>query len=237
MVTKQLITLKPGTMTKSKELSFKGETIFCGLDVHKKGWQVNIRDRQFELADFSQPPDVETLINHLHRRYPGAVYKVAYEAGFCGFEIYRSLKNAGIECLVVNPADVPSSDKEKRRKQDCVDARKICRELASDKLESVYIPSCEMEHARTLIRYRFRLVRDQTRCKNRIWSLLMFSGLKLTENKARQHWSNPFIAMLKNIECEDETLHEALNLAIEEYLGVRKVLSDATKLIRRLSTS
>ena len=199
-------------MTKGKELSFKGETIFCGLDVHKKGWRVNIRDKEFELSDFSQSPNVATLIQYLHKHFPDANYKIAYEAGFSGFEIHRSFKEADIECLVINPADVPTSDKDKRRKQDRVDARKICRELASNKLESIHIPSCEWEHARTLIRHRFRLANDQRRCKNRIWGLLMFSGIHLNEEDARRHWSNIFITKLKNLQCKEETLRQALDL-------------------------
>jgi len=42
-------------MTKVKELDFKGTTIFCGLDVHKISWRVNIRDTELELKDFTEP--------------------------------------------------------------------------------------------------------------------------------------------------------------------------------------
>ena len=40
-------------MLKINELDFKGTTIFCGLDVHKVGWRVNIRDNDFELKDYT----------------------------------------------------------------------------------------------------------------------------------------------------------------------------------------
>ena len=109
-------------MRKGKQLSFDGESIFCGLDVHKKNWRVNIRSAEFELEDYSQDPSTEILINHLNKNYPGAKVKVAYEAGFCGFGIERSLKAKGIECLVVNPADVPTwgqREKEKAGQRRC----------------------------------------------------------------------------------------------------------------------
>ena len=32
-------------MTKITHLDFTGNTIFCGLDVHKLSWRVNIRDK------------------------------------------------------------------------------------------------------------------------------------------------------------------------------------------------
>jgi transposase len=89
-------------MSKVKQLSFEGQTIFCGIDVHKKSWRVNVRNDEFELEDYSQDPSEELLLNHLRKRYPGATYKVVYEAGFCGFGLQRFLKKSGIDCLVGN---------------------------------------------------------------------------------------------------------------------------------------
>ncbi len=58
--------------------------------------------------------------------------------------------------------------------QDKIDSRKIYKRLAAGDLEGIYVPQTEMEHVRSLVRERSRIVSDQTRCKNRIWSLLMF---------------------------------------------------------------
>jgi transposase len=222
-------------MPKVKQLDFEGQTIFCGIDVHKKGWRVNVRNDEFELEDYSQDPSEELLLNHLRKRYPGASYQIAYEAGFCGFGIQRSLKKSGVNCIVVNPADVPSTDKEKKRKSDKIDARKISRQLSMAALRPIYVPAIEMEHARTLVRQRGRLVQDQTRCKNRIWHLLMFSGLKLEADKPQCYWSRRFIESLRQLSCETKPLRQALDIAIEEYLLVRKLLSVVTKQVRILS--
>ncbi len=222
-------------MSKVKQLSFDGQTIFCGIDVHKKNWRVNVRNDEFELEDYSQDPCEVNLLSHLRKRYPGASYQVAYEAGFCGFGLQRILEKSGVNCIVVNPSDVPSSDKDKKRKNDKIDARKISRELSKGELESIYVPEIEMEHARTLVRQRSRLVRDQTRCKNRIWHLLMFSGLKLDADKPKQYWSKRFIETLNQLPCGSEPLRLALTIAVEEYLQVRKLLSLATKQVRVLS--
>src|ERR1700737_4554325 len=180
-------------MSKVNQLRFDGQTIFCGIDVHKKSWRVNVRNDEFELEDYSQDPSEELLLNHLKKRYPGASIKIVYEAGFCGFNLQRSLEKSGVNCIIVNPTDVPSSDKEKRRKNDKIDARKLSRQLSKATLEAIYVPAVIMEHARTLVRQRSRLVRDQTRCKNRIWHLLMFSGLKLDADKPKQYWTRRFI--------------------------------------------
>lgn len=222
-------------MSKVNQLRFDGQTIFCGIDVHKKSWRVNVRNEEFELEDYSQDPCEELLVNHLKKRYPGASIKAVYEAGFCGFGLQRSLQKSGVDCIMVNPTDVPSSDKEKKRKNDKIDARKLSRQLSQSALEAIYIPAVMMEHARSLVRQRSRLVRDQTRCKNRIWHLLMFSSLKLDADKPKQYWTRRFIESLKRLPCENESLRHALDLAIDEYLSVRKLLMIATKQVRKLS--
>lgn len=223
-------------MRKISKLSFAGEEIFCGLDVHKKNWRVNIRDNEFELEDFSQDPCSDTLAKHLWQRYPKAKIKVAYEAGFCGFGIERSLKQLGIDCIVVNAADVPTTDKEKKRKQDKIDARKLCYNLSKRELTAIYVPEPVMEFARSLVRQRARLVWDQTRCKNRIWQLLMCHGLKVETSREKQYWSNRFVTSLKQLDCGSEYLRQTLDLAIEEFLQIRKLVLEGTRKLRKLAS-
>ena len=70
-------------MNKIKPLDFTGDTIFCGLDVHKLSWRVNIRDKDMELKDFTQPPDAFTLHKHLSKNYPGAhIIRLVTKPGF-----------------------------------------------------------------------------------------------------------------------------------------------------------
>jgi transposase len=223
-------------MPKIKQPDFAGQTIFCGIDVHKKCWRVNVRDDQFELEDYSQDPSEELLLKHLQKRYPGASFKMAYEAGFSGFGIQRSLKSWGVSCMVVNPADVPLTDKDKKRKSDRIDARKICRHLSNNMLRPIYVPTIKMEHARALVRQRIRLVSDQTRCKNRIWSFLMVHGLKLKMDKPNDYWSRRFIESLKTLPGITSLLRQSLDIELEEYLLIRKLVGNMTKQIRMLST-
>ena len=39
-------------MVQNKQLDFSGTTIYCGVDMHKKNWRVNVQDNKFELEDF-----------------------------------------------------------------------------------------------------------------------------------------------------------------------------------------
>ncbi len=222
-------------MRKINVVNFEGQTIFCGVDVHKKSWQVNIRCSEFELSSFTQKPSMEGLYHHLRSRYPGADFQVVYEAGFSGFGLQRSLMESGVNCLVINPADVPSSDKDKKRKSDRIDARKLSRELCNGTLSSIYIPAMEMEHARTLVRQRSMLVKDSIRCKSRIAHKIMFSGLEMGEYDAQQYWSRRFVEHLRGLRCPTPALRQALDLAIDEYVMVRKLLNQATCQIRTLA--
>ena len=220
-------------MSKVKQLNFAGETIYAGLDVHKTNWKINSRMGNLELTCFSQNPNAEQLARYFKNHYPGAAVKVVYEAGFCGFGIQRSLNELGMECIVVNAADVPTSDKERKRKDDKLDARKLSRELADGSLEGIYIPEVEMEQARTLVRQRFRLVQDQTRCKNRIKHILMFSGIELAIKQ--QRCSRKHLEEMERLECKTQPLKTALLLAIEEYKQIRTILNQANLAIRELA--
>lgn len=222
-------------MTQVKQLDFTGTTIFCGTDVHKKNWRVNIQDGEFELEDFSQNADVVVLYKHLNQKYPGASFKVCYEAGFSGFSAQRWLNSHGIECLVVNAADVATNDKERRQKSDKIDARKLCEHLQSRKVKAIYVPSEKWEHGRSLVRARIKIMRNQTRCKNRIWQLLYFSGLTLPkEYDAVQYWSKRFIKELQSIDCGSAELKIALDLYIKDFQQTRALLLEATRAIRKL---
>jgi transposase len=186
-----------------------------------------------DLGGFSQNPDPSLLIRHCEKNYPGAKVKVAYEAGFCGYGIYRSLTGKGIECIVVNAADVPSSDKERKRKDDKKDARKICRELADGSLSGIYIPDIAMEQVRTLIRQRHRLVKDKVRCQNRIKHMLMFSGVSLDTDRCR--WSQKYLDALEKATCGSTILKTALDLATDEYKHIRGLIKKATLIMRKMA--
>ena len=220
-------------MSKIKQLSFEGKVIYCGLDVHKTNWKINAKMEGIEMAAFSQNPDPSLLKSYFDKNYPRAELKVVYEAGFCGFEIQRSLTALGIDCIIVNPADVPSSDKDRKRKDDKRDARKLSMELAKGNLRGIYIPDKQMQDARTLVRQRHRLVQDQTRCANRIKHLLLSNGITTGEKSER--WSLKFINKLQQLDAGSALLKSSLQFAIEQYLQTRRILKEVTLAIRDLS--
>lgn len=85
------------------------------------------------------------LIEHLRSRYAGAAFKCVYESCAWGFEFQRALSAAGMECIVVHAADVSSSDKERKRKIDKVDALKLSQTLASGILKGIHVPQKDIQ--------------------------------------------------------------------------------------------
>ncbi len=163
-------------MTQVTKLNFKGQEIYLGIDLHIKSWHVTLLTENIELATKSFPPCAKTLGSYLWRMYPDAEYYSVYEAGYCGYWVHENLIREGINNIVVNPADVPTKDKEKKRKTDPVDSGKLARELMKGALESIYIPDKQQQEDKLLLRTRHSIVKKQTSCKNQIKSTLSFFG-------------------------------------------------------------
>jgi len=218
-------------------LDFTGEDIYVGLDVHKKSWSVTILTDKFEHKTFSQPPEVEVLVRYLKRNFPGADYKSTYEAGFSGFWIHDRLKEDGVECLVVNPADVPTMDKERMSKTDRVDSRKLARSLRNGEIEGIYVPSRPKVEDRNILRSRQGMVRKQTRCKNQIKSILCFYGIKIPDKFDNGYWSKQFINWLESVKMVRTSGNLSLKVHIDELKHLRAIIAEMNLAIRAMAKS
>lgn len=200
----------------NKTLSFKGQKIYNGIDVHKKSWTITVIVGDVVYKTFTQDPDAQQLYKYLQKHFPDGSYYSVYEAGFCGFSVHRSLEQYGIKNIIVNPADVPTTDKDKRQKEDRRDSRKLARSLKNEELEGIYIMSQKMEELRSLVRYRKSVVSELGKHKNRIKSLLYFRGIKIPRelDTASRYWSGKFIVWLKGV--KSATDHG--NIVLDEIL-------------------
>ena len=215
--------------TKVKTISFQGQNIYIGIDVHLKSWKVTIMLEHSFHKTFSQDPEPGILSDYLRRNFPGGNFHSAYEAGFCGFSVHRELVKYGIKNIVVNPADVPTTDKERKQKEDKRDSRKIARSLRNRELDAIYIPDREMEELRSLVRYIKTLVKDIGMNKSRAKAFLHYYGIRIpTElDSASQHWSARFTSWLKTVEtatpCGGFVLSEIINTTEQLRLRLLKI--------------
>jgi len=226
-------------LTQSNKIDFNGQHFYVGLDVHLKSWKVSIMAEKLTLKTFSQDPRPELLHHYLVKNFPNGTYHSAYEAGFCGYWIHNKLMALGIDSIVVNPADIPTTDKEKVSKTDKCDSKKIAKCLRNGELKGIHVSSLKTLEDRCLVRTRGTLVKDLSRNKNRIKAFLYFHGIEIPERfkQTSTHWSNRFMNWLRSIELSEYSAKKSLTLTIDESEHLRLVILDATKGIRELSLS
>lgn len=217
------------------KLDFSGQTIYVGLDVHKKSWSVSIFSEQCEHKTFTQPPDPDKLVHYLKRNFPGAEYRAVYEAGFCGFWVHDQLRDQGVNCIVANPADVPTTNKERTNKRDRIDCRKLSRNLRSGAIQGIYVPSRPKLEDRSLVRTRQSMMKKQTRCKNQIKSLLFFYGIDLPEELVRSSWSQKFLRWIEGIRMERNSGDMVLKAHLEELKHLKPIIASLNRAIILLS--
>jgi transposase len=224
----------------STVLDFKGQNFYVGIDVHLKSWTVTILTEELMHKTFTQPPSAEALFNYLARNFPGGDYRSVYEAGFSGFWTHFKLKELGINNMVTNPADVPTSQKEKLQKDDPTDSRKLARSLRSGDLQAIYIPDQATLEDRSLVRMRATLVKDMVRFKQRIKSFLYFYGISYPQEfeKSGSHWSRRFMKWLgEEVLMQHGSGTQALRILVQEAEQQRKLLLEVLRKIRLLSRS
>ena len=89
----------------------KATCAYVGLDVHKETIAVAVADagRDGEVRFWGTVPNtahhMQKLAEKLDERH-GRV-EFTYEAGPCGYEIYRLLKSRGLACQVIAPSHIP----------------------------------------------------------------------------------------------------------------------------------
>jgi transposase len=223
--------------TQINELDFSDQNFYCGIDIHKKNWAVTIETDDMPLKTFTQDANPDLLVKYLNRNYPGGRYIAAYEAGYFGFSTQRRLAEQGIECLVINAADIPTTHKEKDQKRDPVDSRKIARSLRTGQLKSIWIPPETIVEDRQLIRTRKMLVKDQVRTKNRIKAFLQLYGIAYPEQfrGSQSHWSKAFVSWLESIQMGEVSGTEALQSLVRNLKHTRSELVLLSRKIKDLS--
>jgi transposase len=215
-------------------IDFTGKTVYVGIDVHQKDYQVAKICDGVCLGNHRMEASAETLIKHLTSRYKGADFQCVYESCSWGFNLQRKLTKAGISCIVVHAADVSTSDKERRRKTDKVDALKLADNLCRGYLNGIHVPDLVLQKQRTHIRLRSQLTGDLTKSKNRLKSLLKYQGIDIPEQYANSSWSRNFLNWVEQQAHNDEFLKDSLLLMVEQINLLRALLLKSERSLRQL---
>ena len=177
------------------------KTLYVGLDVHKESIAVAYapEERGAEVVSLgsigTRQCDIDKLIRQLQAK--GARLVFVYEAGPCGYWLYRYLTRKGFSCHVVAPSLIPRKPGD-RVKTDRRDAITLARLMRSGDLSTIYVPGLEDEALRDVSRGREDAMRDLKRSKLRLKSFLLRHDLRY---EGRATWSAAHLRWLSEVVC------------------------------------
>lgn len=208
------------------------KTVFCGIDMHLKHWNVCVLCDGEVVEEVRIEGNIIRLFNLLKPYSTARQVRIVYEAGFCGFWVYRQLNAQGYSCMITPPSLLPQPhDKVKTNRRD---AKALASYLATGLLKAVYVPPPEVEADRRVVRRRAQMVKNVTRTKNQIKSFLHLHGLQAPE-EAGSKWSHAYLAWLSQLQWEHASDRFTLEHLLASYQHQRAELANVTRQLRQLS--
>jgi transposase len=189
-------------------------TIFVGLDVHKTTVSVALAEgrRGGEvryLGAFENRADVLTkMVERLARG--GHRLSFCYEAGPCGYGLYRLLRGLGHDCIVVAPSLIPIKPGD-RVKSDRRDALMLAKLHRAGELTAVWVPDAAHEAMRDLVRARATAVRVLAKARQHL------NGFLLRHAKVyagQRTWTLAYRRWLTTVRFD----HPAQQIVLQDYI-------------------
>jgi transposase len=189
-------------------------TLFIGLDVHKDSIAVAYvafdpgADVTYLGTIGTRQTDIDQLVRKLQSKAKQLVF--VYEAGPCGYWLYRYLSKKGHACGVVAPSLIPKKAGD-RVKTDRRDAIQLARLMRSGDLTPVYVPKLEDDAIRDLTRAREDATQDLKAAKFRLKAFLLRHDIRYT---GRANWGPAHLRWLAEVVCSTP----AQQIVFQEYV-------------------
>mgnify|MGYP006291776783 CR=1 FL=1 len=189
---------------------------YIGLDVHKDTIAISVaragRDAPESWGEIAnKPKKVTKLMERLGGEFGGEVLLFAYEAGPCGYGLYRQLLSLGQDCQVVAPSKIPQQPGD-RIKTDRRDATKLARALRSGDLTPVWVPDTEQEAMRDLTRARDDIKAQQRKARQQLNAFVLRHGYHWPSSKS--NWTQAHYNWLESLRFA----HDWQQVVLQEYI-------------------
>src|SRR5262244_1290612 len=175
---------------------------WVGMDTDTKNNQVAVyrgwdKEPAAEWIAGMDRKGMQRLIERL-KKEEGEV-RCVYEAGPCGYELYRRLRKAGIHCDVIAPSLTPRKPGD-RVKTNRRDARNLGRLYRAGELTVIEVPDEAQEAVRDVTRGREDVREDLTRRQHRLSRFLLRHGYLYQDGGkwTKKHWT-----WIRKIKLED----------------------------------
>ena len=178
-------------MSTKKEMgAAPGLPLVMAIEVSSKTWLLGFSNGTHERLRPMDAWDQTAFVEEVRQArqkfgyVEGTPLLCCYEAGRDGFSIHRFLTSVGIENTVIDPSSVEVDQRQKRRKTDRIDVRKLLRLQerrhyhGAHAYRTVAVPSEADEAAMRPHRERKWLLKERTAHYARIRSLLALHGVR-----------------------------------------------------------
>jgi transposase len=195
----------------------KYTTKYVGLDVHKETIAVAIaKEGRGEPVYYGEIANNVEALRKMIKKVASNGEKVSfcYEAGPCGYDIYRQLIELGQRCDVVAPSLIPKKAGD-RVKTDRLDATTLTRLHRAGELTPVWVPDKEQEAIRDLTRAREDMKAMEGHAKQRLGAFLLRHGKRFP---GRSKWTQAYFRWLEEIKFE----MLAQQIVYQEYIDTVK---------------
>jgi len=190
--------------------------VFIGMDIHKKSWSISIRTDISDHKTFTTPAKPEVLFDYVNTHFPGHEVSLVYEAGCCGFSASRYFLSMGWTVKVVNPADIPTMDKQYYQKTDAFDSRNLAKQLQGGQLNGIHIPEESQDFLKSLVRQKADVSKQLRKIKNTIKAFLLYHGIIIPDQYDNPNRRKEFLQWLSNLEFK----HHSGKITLESKLRI-----------------